>query len=109
MKNEKVQIKNGDTPEATWKPFKTTTQERLSSADKKELPVTVFAFPSTRKEPMTDPTHVRDAMARFDQVGGVTDAEKDLAFSNIQKAAKYFDIHMRETDWHQFGSKQNKT
>ena len=55
---------------------------------------------------MTNATHVRDAMARFDQVEGATDTEKDLAFSNLKKAAKHFDIRMTETDWHQFGSKQ---
>ena len=89
----------------TWKPEKTAKQGRLSAADKNALPVSAFAFPASRKEPITDATHVRDAMARFNQVEGVTDAEKDLAFSNIQKAAKHFDIKMTETDWHQFGSK----
>jgi len=43
-------------------------------------------------------------MARFDQVRDVTDSERDLAFSNIQKAANHFDIKMKETSWHQFGS-----
>ena len=43
-------------------------------------------------------------MARFDQVKDVSDAERDLAFSNIQKAAQHFGIHMKETDWRQFGS-----
>jgi hypothetical protein len=52
---------------------------------------------------MTNAAHVRDAIARFDQVRGVTDAERDLAFANIQKAANYFGIQMKETDWHQFG------
>lgn len=99
-------MKNGNTPAATWKPTTATTQGRLSTADKRALPASAFAFPATRKEPMTDPTHVRDAMARFDQVEGVTDAEKDLAFSNLKKAAKHFSIQMKETDWHQFGAKQ---
>jgi hypothetical protein len=106
MKNEKVQIKAARTVEATWKPFKTNTEGRLSAEDKKELPDTAFAFPAARKEPITNTTHVRDAMARFDQVEGATDAEKDLAFANLKKAAKHFDIHMTETDWHQFGTKQ---
>jgi hypothetical protein len=53
---------------------------------------------------MTDAAHVRDAMARFDQVGDVTDSERDLAFANFQKAASHFDIQMKETDWHQFGA-----
>jgi len=106
MKDKKAPGKTGDIAAATWEPNKATTQGRLSSADKKLLPDSAFAFPAARKEPMTDPTHVRDAMARFDQVQGATDAEKDLAFLNLQKAAKHFDIHMAETDWHQFGSKQ---
>jgi len=106
MKNEKAQTKTAGTPAATWQPFKTTSEGRLTAADKKALPDTSFAFPAARKEPMTDATHVRDAMARFDQVEGATDTQKDLAFSNLKKAAKHFDIHMTETDWHQFGSKK---
>ena len=87
----------------TWKAHNMATHGRLSSAAKNSLPASVFAFPSTRKEPMTDATHVRDAMARFNRVQDVTDPERDLAFANIQKAASYFHIRMKETDWHQFG------
>src|ERR1039458_10138342 len=57
-------------PEPTWKPHSSATQGRLSTAEKDSLPTTAFAFPRARKEPMTDATHVRDAMARFNQVGG---------------------------------------
>jgi len=92
-------------PIATWKLHKSATHGRLSKADRDTLPTTAFAFPHTGKEPMTDATRVRDAMSRFDKVEAVTDAEKDLAFSNIQKAAKHFDITMKETNWHQFGEK----
>jgi hypothetical protein len=53
---------------------------------------------------MTDATHVRDAMARFNHVKDVTDAERNLAFANIQKAANHFKIQMKEADWHQFGT-----
>ena len=74
-------------------------------AEKISLPATAFAFPHARKEPMTDAAHVRDAMARFNQVSDVTDAERDLAFANFQKAASHFDIQMKETDWHQFGAR----
>lgn len=91
-------------PETTWEPYSSTTHGRLSAAEKDSLPPSAFAFPRTRKEPMTNAAHVRDAMARFDQVEGVTDAERDLAFANIQKAAKYFGIQMKESDWHQFES-----
>jgi hypothetical protein len=91
-------------PEATWKPVGSAIHGRLFTADKVSLPATAFAFPRARKEPMTDAAHVRDAMARFNQVGGVTDSERDLAFANFQKAASHFDIQMKETDWHQFGA-----
>jgi hypothetical protein len=90
-------------PEPTWKPFSRATHGHLSATEKNSLPTTAFAFPRARKEPMTDAAHVRDAMARFNQVGDVTDAERDLAFGNVQKAASHFDIQMKETDWHQFG------
>jgi hypothetical protein len=95
-------MKDKARPEPTWKLFSRTTHGRLSTAEKNSLPTTAFAFPRARKEPMTDAAHVRDAMARFNQVGDVTDAERDLAFGNIQKAASHFDIQMKETDWHQF-------
>jgi len=97
-------MKDKAMPEPTWKPFRPATHGRLSTAEKKSLPATAFAFPRARKEPMTDAAHVRDAMARFNQVGDVTDAERDLAFGNLQKAARHFDIQMKETDWHQFGA-----
>ena len=101
----KTTTKTNDMTEPTWKPHNLVTHGRLSTADKNKLPISAFAFPESRKEPMTDVTHVRDAMARFNQVEGATVAEKDLAFRNIQKAAKHFDVHMKETDWHQFGSR----
>jgi hypothetical protein len=88
----------------TWKPGSSTGQGRLSTADKAALPASAFAFPRARKEPMTDAAHVRDALARFDQVGGVSDAEKDLAFANLQTAANHFGIKMTETDRRQFGA-----
>jgi hypothetical protein len=97
-------MKDKAMPEPTWKPFSPATHGRLSTAEKNSLPATAFAFPRARKEPMTDAAHVRDAMARFNQVGDVTDAERDLAFGNLQKAASHFDIQMKETDWHQFGA-----
>jgi hypothetical protein len=97
-------MKDKAKPEPTWKPFSPATHGRLSTAEKNLLPTTAFAFPRARKEPMTDAGHVRDAMARFNQVGDVTDAERDLAFGNVQKAASHFEIQMKETDWHQFGA-----
>ena len=87
------------TTETTWKPHE--KHRRLTKQS--DLPDTVFAFPEQRKEPLTDAAHVRDAVARFDQVTGVSDADRALAFANIQKAARYYGVHLSETDWHQLG------
>ncbi|MEV4494164.1 DUF6582 domain-containing protein [Micromonospora arborensis] len=86
---------------STWKPHE--KHGGLSGKDKRELPETVFAFPDKRKEPMTDAGHVRNAIARFDQVQGVTDEERDLAFQNILAAAAHYGVDVAETDWHQLG------
>jgi hypothetical protein len=64
----------------------------------------VFAFPKQRKEPLTDASHVRNAVARFDQVIDVSDADREVAFANIEKAARYYDVDLSETDWHQLGA-----
>jgi hypothetical protein len=100
----KTAMKDKAMPEATWKLCNPATHGRLSTADKATLPATAFAFPRARKEPMTNAAHVRGAMARFNQVRDVTDAERDLAFANIQKGASHFPIKIKETDWHQFGT-----
>jgi hypothetical protein len=63
-----------------------------------------YAFPKEKKEPMTDASHVRNAIARFDQVKGVTDEERELAFANIKAAAKHFGVEMKETHWRQLGN-----
>ena len=91
------------TRKATWEPH--TKHGELSAADKNDLPDSVFAFKEKRKEPLTDASHVRNALARFDQVKGVTSEERELAFANIKKAAKHFDVEVSESDWHELGSK----
>ena len=68
---------------ATWKAHE--THGELSTAKKNDLPDTVFAFKDKRKEPLTDASHVRNAIARFDQVKDVTDEEREQAFANIKK------------------------
>ena len=77
----------------------------LDAADRKKLPDTTYAFPAKRKEPLTDASHVRNAIARFDQTKGVTDEERAEAFKNIKAAAKKFSVEMTETSWHQLGKK----
>ena len=69
----------------TWKPHEKHGQLTTQS----DLPDSVYAFPKQRKEPLTDARHVRNASARFDQVEGVSDADRDLAFANLKKAAEH--------------------
>ena len=88
---------------ATWKPH--LQHGELDSKDRAELPASVYAFPKQRKEPMTDADHVRNALARFDQVVDVTDSDRDLAFANIVKAARHFGITIEEDNWRQLGKK----
>ena len=85
--------------EATWMPHE--KHGRLTKQS--DLPNAVFAFPKQRKEPLTDATHVRNAIARFDQVTGVSDEDRAVAFANLKKAAEYYGIEMTETDWSQLG------
>jgi hypothetical protein len=85
--------------QATWKPYE--EHGRLSTHS--NLPDSVFAFPGQRKEPLTDAQHVRNAVARFDQVIDVSEADRELAFANIEKAAQYYNVNLSETNWHQLG------
>ena len=68
-----------------------------------ELPDSVFAFPKQRKEPLTDAAHVRNALARFDQVTDATDADREQAFANIKKAAAHYDVEVTESSWKDLG------
>jgi hypothetical protein len=64
-----------------------------------ELPDSSFAFPRERKEPLMDARHVRNAIARFDQVEGVSNQERDEAWSRIVDAAARFDVEVSESSW----------
>jgi hypothetical protein len=86
---------------ATWKPH----EKHGELTERGDLPDSVFAYPKKRKEPMTDAKHVRNAVARFDQVTGVSDDERELAFANIKKAAKHYDVDLGEGDWRELGRK----
>jgi hypothetical protein len=85
----------------TWKP--TTKHGQLDADARDSLPDSAFAFPGKRKEPMTDASHVRNALARFNQVEDVTDKERDQAFANIKAAAKHYDVEMTESSWRELG------
>ncbi len=86
--------------QTTWKPHEAHGQLTAQS----DLPDTVYAFPKQRKEPLTDAKHVRNAVARFDQVIDVSDEDRALAFANIEKAAKYYNVELSETSWRDLGA-----
>jgi hypothetical protein len=71
----------------------------MSTAERDDLKDKEFAFPKERKEPLTDARHVRNAIARFGQVEGVTDAERDQAWKRILAAAKRYDVEVSESSW----------
>jgi hypothetical protein len=69
---------------------------KLAVQDRKEIPAKKYAFPKERKEPLENAAHVRNAIARFNQVEGVSETEKDAAWKRIKAAAKKFDVEMDE-------------
>ena len=79
----------------TWEPIEESTHHITRS----DLPETAFAFPKQRKERLTDAQHVRNAIARFDQVLGVSDEDRALAFANIEKAAEHYRVNISESTW----------
>lgn len=64
-----------------------------------------FAFPKERKEPLENASHVRNAIARFNQVEGVGDAERDEAWKRIKAAAKKFGVEVDEKSWREIGKR----
>ncbi len=89
--------------ETTWKPHE--EHGKLSTAEKNDLPENVFAFPKQKKEAMTDASHVRNAMARCNQVKDISDEDPEQSFASIKKAAKHYTIDMQEKSWKDFGKK----
>lgn len=79
----------------------------LNAKERHEIPDSKFAFPKERKEPIENASHVRDAIARFDQVEGVSTKEKDEAWERIKKAAKKYGVEVHEKSWHELGKKKS--
>lgn len=75
----------------------------LSEKQRDNLDEDKFAFPEQRKEPLEDASHVRNAIARFNQVEGVSDDDRDAAWTRIKKAAKKFDVDVSEESWREIG------
>ena len=75
----------------------------LNEAQRDRLEEDQFAFPKERKEPLNNASHVRNAVARFNQVEGVSDSERDEAWRRIEKAAKKFGVELSEKSWRELG------
>ena len=75
----------------------------LSEKQRDDLAKGEFAFPKERKEPLEDASHVRNAIARFNQVKGVSDDERDAAWKRIKAAAKKYDVEINEDSWRDIG------
>jgi hypothetical protein len=76
---------------------------KLDHGDRDKLSGRQFAFPKQRKEPLEDATHVRNAIARFDQVDDVSDTERDEAWKRIRAAATKFGVRLEERSWRELG------
>jgi len=88
---------------ATWKHHE--DNNALDAKERNELPASAYAFPDKRKEPLNNASHVRNAIARFDQVKDVTDNEREQAFANIKAAAKHYGVEIKEAHWQELGKK----
>jgi len=75
----------------------------LKEAQRDHIDSDKFAFPKERKEPIHDAAHVRNAVARFNQVEGVSDDERDAAWGRIKRAAKKHGVDLHETSWREIG------
>lgn len=77
---------------------------KLSTEEREELPSSEYACPIDKKLPINDAAHVRNAMARFDQV--ITNkCHPEEARKRIIAAAKKFDVDVKEFESvHQFKS-----
>jgi len=84
---------------------KEAPMSELSEKQRDDLDEDQFAFPKERKEPLNNASHVRNAIARFDQVEGVSDDERDAAWRRIKKAADKYGVEVSEKSWHELGKK----
>jgi hypothetical protein len=75
----------------------------LNQAQRDRLDEDQFAFPKERKEPLNNASHVRNAIARFDQVKDVSDDERDAAWRRIKKAADKYGVEVSEKSWRELG------
>jgi hypothetical protein len=70
---------------------------KLTKPTRDRISPTKFAFPKQRKEPLENASHVRNAAARFNQVEGVTEAERRAAWKRIESAAKRYGVELQKS------------
>jgi len=80
---------------------------KLPSQERNALPISQFAFPAQRKEPLESASHVRNAVARFDQVQGVSDDQRNEAWLRIQAAARLYGVNLHVQDWRELFARRN--
>ena len=76
---------------------------KLDTEERDDLDSGDFAFPKQRKAPLEDASHVRNAIARFNQVKDVSDDERDAAWKRIKAAAKKHGVEVNEKSWREIG------
>jgi hypothetical protein len=81
----------------------------LNAAKRNAIGGEKFAFPKERKEPLENAAHVRNAIARFNQVEGVSDSERDAAWKRIRAAAKTHGVAVEEKGWREIGAERKST
>jgi hypothetical protein len=77
---------------------------KLTGDDRDKLDRGAFAFPDQRKEPLENAAHVRNAIARFNQVKDVSDSDRDAAWKRIKSAAKKHGVEVSEKSWREIGN-----
>jgi hypothetical protein len=104
IKKKTTKVSTEKATAAKRSPGATAKSSALSTAKKDSLPDSAFAFDKERKEPLIDAKHVRNAISRFMQVKGVSDAERDKAWRRIKAAARKFDVEISEGGWRELSS-----
>lgn len=79
---------------------------KLLAKERRRLPAIEFAFQEQRKEPIEDASHVRSAVARFNQVTGVSGDDRNKAWRRILDAAKKMGVDVHDTTWRDIATKK---
>jgi hypothetical protein len=76
---------------------------KLTTKDRHALPAIEFAFPAQRKEPLENASDIRNRIARFTQVTGASNSERNVAWERIQRSAKKYGVDVHDTSWRELG------